>query len=73
MHARSKRRTTLKRCKFWLLHRMERRRIFNEGFWDKCKIELIALGVYMVHKVNACMRGVSCNSTEPGKFAETWV
>jgi len=49
--ARSKREKDLRRRVFWLMRRMERRRMLREGFWDREKAELVALGVYPLYNV----------------------
>jgi hypothetical protein len=49
--AKSKREKDLRRRVFWLMRRMERRRMLDEGFWDREKAELVALGIFPFHNV----------------------
>jgi hypothetical protein len=48
----SKREKDLRRRAFWLMRRMERRRMLREGFWDPEKAELVALGIYPLYNVD---------------------
>ena len=50
--AKSKREKDLRRRVYWLMRRMERRRMLDEGFWDRDKAELVALGIYPFHNVD---------------------
>lgn len=49
--ARSKRKKDLTRYTFRLLRRMERKRMLHDGFWDRRKAELVALGIYPLNNV----------------------
>lgn len=50
--AKSKHEKDSRRYRLRRLHRMERRRMFSEGFWDKCKAELISLDIYPIYNVD---------------------
>jgi hypothetical protein len=52
VRAKSKRERDRRRHLFWLLRRMERRRMIRDGFWDREKVELVSLGVYPLHNVD---------------------
>ena len=49
--AKSKREKDLRRRVYWLMRRMERRRMLEEGYWDREKAELVALGIYPLYNV----------------------